>query len=300
MNLTTHLLKARPQSAIPYDRSLAAAQGSLTRRRVADARNTLKRHWADHGSSYSYLVSKPEDNAKLGKSGAGGGVPTYGLTLAPAREASKLQCSCGAPMVRRLNTCPNATPTCTAGCLNTAGKGELARVQRGRAIKTHAWIVEPDACVTVLTAEIHRAVDLWGSIRQRLNVLSDAEWERILPDLFDATAGEVAFYDYTKIRDRYERFLAGELPTNYHLTFSASERTSDADIADIVSRGGNVAVVFAKYVPATWLGLPVVNGDLSDDRVSDPRGVIVGLKAKGKMRHPSYVERGFVRVPEKG
>ena len=44
--------------------------------------------------------------------------------------------------------------------------------------------------------------------------------------------------------------------------------------------GQNVAVVFDD-IPATWLGLEVINGDEHDLRFLDGVGVIVGLKAKG-------------------
>jgi hypothetical protein len=50
-------------------------------------------------------------------------------------------------------------------------------------------------------------------------------------------------------------------------------------------------VVFRNALPATFLGLPVINGDESDIRPYDPRGVVVGLKAKGSAKHDTS---GFV------
>ena len=41
-------------------------------------------------------------------------------------------------------------------------------------------------------------------------------------------------------------------------------------------------MVFAGELPKTWQGKPVINGDESDLRFLDPKGVIVGLKAKGQ------------------
>jgi len=52
----------------------------------------------------------------------------------------------------------------------------------------------------------------------------------------------------------------------------------------------NVAAVFHK-VPETYLGRPVINGDETDLRFLDPKGVIVGLKAKGKAKKDTT---GFV------
>ena len=76
-------------------------------------------------------------------------------------------------------------------------------------------------------------------------------------------------------------FLDGKLPENYHLTFSRSE-LNDAQCDEIFARGGNVAVAF-DTVPDSFRGRPVYNGDDSDLRFLDPKGVWIGLKAKGKL-----------------
>jgi hypothetical protein len=82
-------------------------------------------------------------------------------------------------------------------------------------------------------------------------------------------------------------FLDGKMPENYRLTFSRSEKNED--IADgFIKRGGNVAVVFStrkgRALPDTYLGAPVIDGDEHDLRFLDPRGVVVGLRAKGKAK----------------
>ena len=92
----------------------------------------------------------------------------------------------------------------------------------------------------------------------------------------------VQFYDYTKSFPRMVDFLtAKDYPSNYHLTFSRSE-LNDAECDTVLRHGGNVAVVF-DTVPDSFRGRPVYNGDDSDLRFLDPRGVWVGLKAKGKL-----------------
>ena len=48
----------------------------------------------------------------------------------------------------------------------------------------------------------------------------------------------------------------------------------------ILNEGGNVAVVFRGKLPESYLGFPVVNGDDTDLRFLDPKGVIVGLVEK--------------------
>jgi hypothetical protein len=45
-----------------------------------------------------------------------------------------------------------------------------------------------------------------------------------------------------------------------------------------------VAVVFQDRLPKQWLGKRVIDGDQHDLRFRDPRGVVVGLVAKGQGR----------------
>ena len=100
----------------------------------------------------------------------------------------------------------------------------------------------------------------------------------------------VQFYDYTKSVKRARQHASGQMPSNYHLTFSRSENTPDDLVIELVQSGQNVAVVFDE-VPDTWLGLPVINGDEHDLRFIDPVGVIVGLVAKGQAKKDTA---GFV------
>ena len=104
------------------------------------------------------------------------------------------------------------------------------------------------------------------------------------------------FYDYTKSFKRMCNFLGkpfikGEtFPSNYHLTFSRSEN-NDKKCEMVLSMGGNVAVVFRNQLPETWKGFEVVNGDESDLRFLDKKGVVVGLIEKGLAKKD---ETGFV------
>jgi hypothetical protein len=88
-------------------------------------------------------------------------------------------------------------------------------------------------------------------------------------------------------------FLAGEMPKNYHLTFSRSESNGKISKSMLAS-GGNVAMVFRKSLPSSYLGFTVVNGDENDLRFLDPRGVIVGLVEKGLAKKD---KTGFVLEP---
>ena len=87
------------------------------------------------------------------------------------------------------------------------------------------------------------------------------------------------------------QFLNGELPSNYHLTFSRSESNQKL-VEMVLEMGGNVAVVFRDQLPKTWKGFEVVNGDENDLRFLDKQGVIVGLIEKGLAKKDST---GFVQ-----
>jgi hypothetical protein len=129
----------------------------------------------------------------------------------------------------------------------------------------------------------------------RLNGTSDIQWEIAHPcirggaahaSIFDAFP-EVTFYDYTKIVKRAYRAL----PSNYSLTLSysgANPAYGESVWKAARDTGTNVAAVFrtkamrnAEMERNTY-GMPVIDGDETDMRFLDPRGVIVGLYAKGK------------------
>ena len=118
----------------------------------------------------------------------------------------------------------------------------------------------------------------------RVNGTSDIDW--IKATAFNGSLfgrwSDVQFYDYTKSFPRMVDFLTEkDYPSNYHLTFSRSE-LNDAQCETVLAHGGNVAAVF-DTVPDTFRGRPVVSGDDSDLRFLDPKGVWIGLKAKGKL-----------------
>ena len=113
-----------------------------------------------------------------------------------------------------------------------------------------------------------------------LNTTSDISWENY--NLFEKFP-MLQFYDYTKIQKRALKFARGEYPPNYHLTYSLNEDNYDKAV-EVLNEGGNIAVVFRKDLPDTFMGKKVVNGDLHDLRYLDPKNVVVGLKAKGKAK----------------
>ena len=165
-------------------------------------------------------------------------------------------------------------------------KGETTNViQQARIRKTKMFFEQRDEFMKLLEADIRLGIkqaEKKGMIPCfRLNGTSDLAWEKYgIIEKFP----EVQFYDYTKIRGRKVSHL-----TNYHLTFSKADG-NDMDARLAASEGMNVAVVF-KEMPETYMGRVVINGDDTDLRFLDSKGVIVGLKAKGKAKKDTT---GFV------
>lgn len=207
---------------------------------------------------------------------------TYGLHLAPHTLAGR-------------NVCAHASAGCAAACLNTAGRGIMHSVQEAR-IKKTKWFFEDRLAFTLqLIKEIksRKKSAIKNNLTPcfRLNLTSDLPWENLsvmLPFPF------LQFYDYTKDKKRMLRYLNGELPPNYYLTYSRSEETRDEEIHDLCNKGGNVAIVFRDHLPSEWQGIKVIDGDINDLRFLDEYSKIVGLKAKGLAKKD---ETGFVLEP---
>jgi hypothetical protein len=224
-------------------------------------------------------------NTKI-KKGEKMGFMSFGIHLAPASLSG-------------FNVCKDASKGCTAACLNTAGHGIFSTVQAARIAKTKLFFSNKSAFLSQLKKEIIAAIKKAEKNQMqpcfRLNLTSDLPWEKIKLDgstIFEMFPS-VQFYDYSKTPERMTAFLAGELPSNYHLTFSRSE--SNGKIAEaMLASGGNVAMVFRKYLPKKFLGRSVVNGDETDLRFLDPKGVIVGLVEKGMAKKDAT---GFVLEP---
>ena len=225
------------------------------------------------------------------------GYNTYILHLAPADLSG-------------YETCPKRTAGCTAACLNTAGRGGMFKkgettnvIQQARIRKTAFFFEERKYFMEWLVKDIELAIKQSAKKQLipviRLNGTSDLAWEKyevvrngqLFRNIFDAFP-EITFYDYTKILGRKIKNIS-----NYSLTFSAADG-NDADVAKAIVQGYNIATVFGikktEPMPESYMGLPVFNGDDSDLRFLDPKGVIVGLYAKGKAKKDTS---GFVKFP---
>lgn len=219
------------------------------------------------------------------------GVLTGILYLAPSDESGVI------------NTCPHATAGCREACLFTAGRGAFANVKQGRINKTLWFARDRVGFLAQLKTDIEALIKKSNKENKlpavRLNGTSDLAWESLKLDgksLMEHFP-TVQFYDYTKDPNRILRFKAGNLPSNYHLTFSRAETLDNqADCENLWATKVNIAVVFRGGLPTTWNGRTVIDGDVSDIRFNDPEGCVVGLKAKGKARKQ---DEGFVVVVNK-
>jgi hypothetical protein len=234
------------------------------------------------------------------------GYNTYILHLAPGSLSGH-------------NTCPKATAGCLSACLNTAGRGGMFKksentnnIQKARIRKTQLFYNDREQFMSLLVKDILLAIKQSkgkGLVPVfRLNGTSDISWEKYpvkmgnvyYSNIFEAF-GYVQFYDYSKVLGRKVSGIS-----NYSLTFSAADG-NDADVMKAWQSGYNIAMVFGikKTMPmpdtVDFYGngfhakAPVFNGDESDLRFLDPRGVVVGLYAKGKAKKDTS---GFVKYPQ--
>ena len=181
------------------------------------------------------------------------------------------------------NTCGSASEGCIDACLHEAGNPVfMPQKTLGRVNRTHLLFKEEAKFISMITREIRnheilcKKYDLKPVIR--LNTTSDVMFER-KKFSFMQNFPNVQFYDYTKHFNRMIKYLKGELPSNYHLTFSRNE-VNDFQATQVLKAGGNVAVVFRKELPETYKGFKVVSGDDHDLRFLDEANVVVGLKEK--------------------
>jgi len=194
------------------------------------------------------------------------GVLTGILYLAPAK-------------ISGYEVCPRRSAGCTAACLYTAGMGAFSNVQQARINKTKMYFEDRPNFLFQLEKDIKALVKKANKLNMkpaiRLNGTSDINWMSSgIMDKFP----DVQFYDYTKVLRR----LKDKIPTNYNITFSKSE-DNNSECETALELGFNVAAVF-KNLPQQYMGRQVINGDETDVRFADGKGVVIGLTAKGRAR----------------
>lgn len=198
------------------------------------------------------------------------------------------------------NVCPASTEGCRDNCLGPeSGHGAIGgkdnETQRCRHARTRLLTDYPFYAAVLIAHEVTVAVRKHRRIGLRLNGVMDIRWELCAPRslAYLRRQGVAKLYDYTKWSPR----LRPSVPEWYHLTLSASERTDPATLREWAAAGYSIAIPFripkGEPLPETYHGIPVIDGDLTDDRTLDPAGVIVGLRAKGRTAWRD--QSGFIR-----
>ena len=269
---------------------------------------SVMRALKDRGHKFTGLLAAPTSNPKIAKN-MKEGIMTAPLHLAPAS-------------VSGFQVCAQRSPGCEAACLHTAGNpAYMAQKFASRNDKTRAYFENRPLFMALLVFQIAalekkaKAAKMEPGIR--LNATSDIPWESVAFEMNGKKFANVMqafpnvqFYDYTKITKRALAWASGKKangtpwPSNYHLTFSKTEN-NDSAVSQVLEAGGNVAIVF-DAIPESMVNsvgtlrprddspigsYPVILGDEHDFRPIDPRGCIVGLKAKGDAKKD---ESGFV------
>ena len=207
------------------------------------------------------------------------------------------------------NVCPMATHECINACLNKSGQnGELtknnlinnmSRIDICRVNRTKLFFENRNYFMAWLLDEIfsaHKLATKKGfDFSIRINGTSD-----ITPEIFIYKGynilqlfPHIQFYDYTKVPNRTN--LTTKY-SNYHITFSYTGLNWDmANIA--LNNNVNVAVVF-EQIPNMFKGIEVINGDMTDLRYLDKKGVIVGLKFKKIREKIDLQKSNFIVNPD--
>ena len=262
-----------------------------TRQRVAATLAAVDNAYPCKGSGYLLTY----DSAKLAKGNRERGYLPVIMYAAPATSSGA-------------NLCAWSTGECRHGCLNTSGYGGIAldaagwnRTQAARIRRSAQIILEPEAFARDLLREVRAA---WRKAERqglrlaiRLNGTTDIAWHRVAPELLADVQSYGTVYEYTK-RPKPDALRAG-------VDVTYSYPGGDGVAAQrFLAAGSRVAVVFATAkrdaLPATWRApwgdtIPVIDGDAHEMRFTDPGGVIVGLRAKGRLVGERGTARGFLQ-----
>ena len=201
---------------------------------------------------------------------------TYIMYLSHAKQNSK-----------GIDLCPFRTKGCTKACLYTSGRGKFDNVQNARINKANFYVENRHEFIKQLFKNIDKIVKRHkkdvlpkGYFKKfciRLNGTSDINFlkQKINGKNIFQTYPDVQFYDYTK---NHYSILAND-NSNYHITFSRHSKNEQIAL-NLLSDGFNSAFVFEGELPKYYKGFKVINGDESDLRFLDEKGVIVGLTYK--------------------
>lgn len=214
------------------------------------------------------------------------------------------------------NLCTSASPGCRALCLGHEGRFRMEDsvckkkgTNSARSKRTQELLSNKTEFINRLQVEINRMKKRAKKVAIRLNGTSDIGFNETITNKDNK---KITFYDYTKHKTKYFLYITNKLPSNYHLTFSGDETTGDIGqwFDDILSHEGNtdekasMALAFfpddyGRILKSGYIvtprnkKIPVIDGDKTDYRASDPKVCVVALKAKGRAKKASV--GGFVK-----
>ena len=229
------------------------------------------------------LLGNPEEHFKLKKNIKKNRVLSFPLNLEPASLSG-------------FNVCPKSSESCRKLCLHFSGipfqfKGkQTARRKRTRAyFENRFWFLR--LLKIEIDSAIRKAQKMGLDCGFRLNTTSDIIWESVRFDSGESVIEYIirngAFaYDYTK---HTKRLKNPNFPSEYNLTFSWSG-DNESEAIEAFENGLNIAIPMnsgkvsglkkPEYFKLGKYRVPVFDGDASDFRPEDPKGVIVGLDYK--------------------
>jgi hypothetical protein len=184
-----------------------------------------------------------------------------------------------------INACPFATKGCSENCLGIASGRALwdchvipARIRRER-----LRFYFPD----VWRERMERGIGRLVRLADRKGLIPvfrpNGSTDRTVPDWI---LNLVDCYDYTKVPSRI-------LTPNprLDLTFSRSEDNERECMHILRNNLARVAIVFkvrkGEPLPKEYKGIEVLDGDTSDLRFLEPKGVWIGVRAKGRAKDDS-------------
>jgi len=202
---------------------------------------------------------------------------TYIIYLAPSN-------------VSGVNVCSHSTSECRSGCLATSGRTAMDirsganKITASRIRKTLAFSINPEFYLSWVIAEMKafkaKAKRDGFNFSVRLNGTSDIDYTKVKlngKNIFEIFPDTI-FYDYTKNHNRLYRPIS-----NYELTLSYTGRNWE-QCKKALDSGFNVAMIFnitkKTAFPKSYKGYKVIDGDLSDLRVGEAKGVIIALRWK--------------------
>lgn len=251
------------------------------------------------------LLSPPSSNVKLSKTQQNTETLVFGLSLSAhslaAQDVKRATGESG------FTTCPDSTPGCRSACVVSASaQGQLASVQESRNRKTVFLQTHRQEFIRILKAEIQTQLDkaaFYGhAVRFRLNVDSSIPWHAEEYGAIPQAFPDARFYDYHPLRAMNSRrhWKLSDIPPNLRICWSRKESDSWQTVESAIADLQSVAVVFhddaphragrgaynqalPRFVELPNLGRwPVIDGDYSDDRTEDPRGLLIGLRLKSR------------------